>query len=418
MNLAIARTPKSLKLKTARMKPQKALFPLCNLFFWFSILYVQGQDPYFSQFFSNRVYLNPAYAGFDPGGAVALNYREQWFGVSGSEQRFGAGYRTMGATVDVQAPCFLGIDQANMGFSFSAFRDEAGGAPLTVHGLAVALSHERALVKPSPERRLRRLDLRVGAQLQYGQQQLFSDYLLYSDQLDPVVGLIGDPTALRLQSSLYPNMNTGVLLRGNYQRNKDKSTLFAFGAQMANLNEPYISLFEPSTTARIPRRLTVHGGFTTRIPRYKGAVSPLYFAPQFRWDRQLGSLLNLQTVGAYVFSQGYFSGVFVQYNFPNDSPPPGLPAAGGFLTRNTTTLILNAGIDLRSAFDGGKPWRKRDTGTVLGLTYDINLSGLNQQTTLGVLELSLRTRFGRRNEKSCGELGQFELYKGDCPVRF
>jgi type IX secretion system PorP/SprF family membrane protein len=380
---------------------------------------LEAQDPHFSQFFANRVYLNPAYAGFDPGGAVTVNYREQWFGLSGGETRaLGSGFRTFNATTDLQAPCFLRFDRANMGFSISGFRDEAGGAPLSVQGIALAMSHERPLLKGKASSKLQRLDLRVGTQIQYSQQGLDSDYLLYSDLLDPVIGLTGDPRSLRLQSNFYPLMNAGFLIRGNFRRNKDRDALFAIGAQLANINQPYVSLFEPATAARIPVRMTLHGGFTVRMPSYKGTNAPMYVSPQFRWDRQLSNRLNLQTLGAYLISSGFFSGVFVQYNFPNDAPPPEVPVWGGFIQRNTTTLIFNTGIDLHSVFDKGKPWRKRETGTVLGFSYDFNLTGLNQQTTLGVFEVSLTTRFGKQNSKSCGELGKFELYKGKCPVRF
>jgi len=37
-----------------------------------------GQDPQFSQFFANPVYLNPALAGTTDLSRVALNYRDQW----------------------------------------------------------------------------------------------------------------------------------------------------------------------------------------------------------------------------------------------------------------------------------------------------------------------------------------------------
>lgn len=389
------------------------------LLFFYQQTGLFSQDPYFSQFFANRIYLNPAYAGFDPGGAVTLNYREQWLGIPAAEPgRLSGGFRTFSSTVDLQSPCFLLLDHANMGFSLGAFRDEAGSAPLSNQGFSLAVSHERNLIKEGVRGKLQRLDLRIGAQLQYNQQQFDSDYLIYSSQLDPVIGLSADPFAYRLRSALYPNMNIGLLLRGNLQRNRDQSSLFTIGVQMANVNQPEVSLFEPSTLAHIPRRLTVHGGFTARIPRYWGTVSPIYVSPQFRWDSQLGARLNVQTTGFYLFSKGFYNGVFIQYNFPNNPAPPGLPNLGGFLTRNTTTLILNAGIDLRSVLDNGKPWRKRETGTLLGLTYDVNLSGLTQQNTLGVVEISLISRFGKQEKKSCADIGRFELYKGDCPVRF
>ena len=96
------------------MNQPQVCIPLSTLFFWFAILYAQGQAPCFSQFFSNCVCLNPAYAGFDPGGAVAIQSREQWFGMSGSKQRFGAGYRAIAAT---KAANVFGTSTANDTFA-------------------------------------------------------------------------------------------------------------------------------------------------------------------------------------------------------------------------------------------------------------------------------------------------------------
>jgi hypothetical protein len=44
---------------------------------------------------------------------------------------------------------------------------------------------------------------------------------------------------------------------------------------------------------------------------------------------------------------------------------------------------------------------------------------IKYQNTLGVVEFSLRMNFSALNpNRKCGEIGKFELYKGDCPIRF
>ena len=45
---------------------------------------VKAQDPAFSQFYANPLYLNPAFAGASEGGCprATLNYRDQWPGIS------------------------------------------------------------------------------------------------------------------------------------------------------------------------------------------------------------------------------------------------------------------------------------------------------------------------------------------------
>ena len=43
-----------------------------------------AQDPQFSQFYANPVYLNPAFAGTARCPRVVLNYRNQWPGIPGN----------------------------------------------------------------------------------------------------------------------------------------------------------------------------------------------------------------------------------------------------------------------------------------------------------------------------------------------
>jgi type IX secretion system PorP/SprF family membrane protein len=394
-----------------------SIYQLLFLFI-ISLPVVKAQDPYFSQFFANRVYLNPAYAGFDPGTTITVNFREQWFGIpDGVPTAANHSYRTYNVAADIQLPCLLDLEDANLGIALIASRDEAGQAPLITSSFGLAFSHEQALIRKPGKSRWQRLDLRAGLQLSMHEKRIQDDYFIYSGQLDPVVGLITEPAALSLSTSLFPNFNAGIMLRGFHNRSKYSNTLFTLGLTLANVNRPDQSLREVTAPARLPMRTTFHAGFTHRLTRFSGVKSPVYIAPQFRWDSQLG-VLNTQTIGAYSFAKGFYTGLFFQYNFPNN--PPVNPGINGnsFLRRNTTALILNAGIDVRSALDWGVPWRKRESGILLGFTYDLNLAGLTHNNTFGVLEFSLRINLAGKKQRDCAATGKFELYRGDCPVRF
>ena len=60
-----------------------------NILFWFGLVLsfqntVYGQDPQFTQFYANPVYLNPAFSGSNKCPRLVSNYRDQWPGFSGN----------------------------------------------------------------------------------------------------------------------------------------------------------------------------------------------------------------------------------------------------------------------------------------------------------------------------------------------
>lgn len=374
-----------------------------------------AQDPYFSQFYNNRVYLNPAYAGLDQDWTLSANYRKQWFGIpDGSVNTLDANLETMMVTAELQLPCIVEDDRFKFGTAVSFFRDEAGGAPLETNGFSGALSFESRLAETkngSKEKLLTRLDLRAGVQVSGLWRRLSGGYLIYSEQLDPVVAPVALPNEIDFNNDGFANLGAGVMLRGALKHNQ-RPILFTIGLAGSNLTRPNQSLESRVGNDPLPRRWTAHVGFTFRLVKARNRQrAPVDIAPQFRWDSQLRGQLNSQSIGAFILSKAYYYGAFVQYNFPRfDSPT---------IYRNTTTLVLHFGADIRTLMDGGQTWRRKDSGVVLGFSYDINLGGLRFGDTLGALELSLRCNIEReRSRKGCGGLRPSELYDGDCPVKF
>ena len=52
----------------------------------------KAQDPAFSQFFANPLYLNPAMAGTDICPRLSLNHRNQWPGIGKTYVTYSASY--------------------------------------------------------------------------------------------------------------------------------------------------------------------------------------------------------------------------------------------------------------------------------------------------------------------------------------
>lgn len=398
------------------------LFCICSCFL------LNGQDPFFSQFYNSKVYLNPAYVGLEAGTTVELSYRDQWFGLpDGDISALPQSFRTMAASVNFQFPCLWQLKGLNVGLGLTAIRDEAGNSPLTTNGFGLANSYEVQLGNGYSNRRdrkgrqlFRRVDLRFGFQASILNKRLRGDYFLYSSQLDPVLGIISDPTSLDLSSPHFLNLNVGVMLRGYFRRTKAKENLYTIGVSLSNITEPNESLRGLTDGFSLPRRITVHGGFSFPVIRYVGKQNGVDIAPQVRWDFQADGQLDLLTVGAYTLSRGYYFGFFYQGNtmtYKSDNPNNFL--SGNFLSKNTSTLIISTGVDLRTVFDFHRKYHSQRYGLVLGLSYDMNLNGLTQQNTFGVIELQVRMSFGADRSSNCDvRPGKFELYDGSCPVKF
>lgn len=53
---------------------------------------LQAQDPQFTQFYANPLYLNPAFAGTARCPRICMNYRNQWPNLSGTYVTYSASY--------------------------------------------------------------------------------------------------------------------------------------------------------------------------------------------------------------------------------------------------------------------------------------------------------------------------------------
>src|SRR4030042_2693330 len=104
-----------------------------RIFFYMSFfllcLSVYAQDPQFSQFYSNPLYLAPSFAGSAEASRIAANYRNQWFHLpakfitySFSYDHYFSGYNSCGGLFimkDVAGSGELGIMNASIQYSYN-----------------------------------------------------------------------------------------------------------------------------------------------------------------------------------------------------------------------------------------------------------------------------------------------------------
>ena len=131
---------------------------------------VKAQDPAFSQFFANPLYLNPAMAGTgscNGGGRVALNYRNQWPSLPGT-------FITTSASYDQH------FDNIGGGVSLLLLDDRAGEGLLRSQTVSAGYSFQLDVN--------RKFTMRFGIEGQYGQRSIDWQRLRFEDQIDESKG--------------------------------------------------------------------------------------------------------------------------------------------------------------------------------------------------------------------------------------
>lgn len=93
-----------------------------------------GQDPTFSQFYANALYLSPSFAGATAEYRLGLNYRDQWPSIPGI-------FRTYSISFDKAMPNF------NSGIGVLATYDVAGSGELSTTNIGLLYSYDFNLNK-------------------------------------------------------------------------------------------------------------------------------------------------------------------------------------------------------------------------------------------------------------------------------
>lgn len=329
----------------------------------FCFFLVQGfsQDPSFSQFYANRIYLNPAFTGLESGVSVAGVSRMQWTSVDD-------GYRTYGFSAEIQEP-FI-----NSGLGLHFFHNSQGLAELNATSVGFSYSY---LIP------LEGHNIHVGMEGNWNQKSIDWDKVVFSDQLDEVNGnVLGTSYIPLMDRTTYTDFNMGVLWRFNTDLKLKKRTLrdlhHSFGISMNHLPALFGSntgseSFQNLETKILPR-MTIHGGSMIPLSYFNGTKNKIMLSPNFKVDIQGDGLFkfkeNLQvfTYGGYLLYQGYYFGAMYQNK--------------NVLSRheNTNAWIIALGAHIKS---------EKGQTMFIGFSYDANTTGVGTAAG-GVYEIAFR----------------------------
>lgn len=200
-------------------------------FFIFCHTVILCQDLHLTQFYSNPVYLNPAFTGANVCTRVAGTYRNQWPVISN-------GYVSYLFSADHYIP----TAKSGIGVIFS--NDVAGSGNLRTTTAMGSYAYETNLNKE--------LAIRAGLQLGMGSKSVNMNSLLFGDQ-------IVNGTATTKESAVpsvnYFDSNAGLLFYGSN---------FYIGVSAFHLNRPNESILGVSDN-KMPIKYSVHGGMKRKI---------------------------------------------------------------------------------------------------------------------------------------------------------
>jgi type IX secretion system PorP/SprF family membrane protein len=205
------------------------------LFTLFLAGHVTAQDPQFSQFYANPVYVNPAFAGSSKVGRFVLNSRSQWPSISGS-------FTTGSLSYDEH------FNNINGGIAIQAVYDEQGVGTLRTVGVNFAYAYEIPVT--------RNFTMRAAIQAGFFQKTIDFSKLLWYDQIVKTQGFVlptSEPAGT--PSILSPNFATGII---GYSRN------FYAGFAIHNLLEPSQKFYSGAANP-VPRRFTGNMGLVIPI---------------------------------------------------------------------------------------------------------------------------------------------------------
>lgn len=254
----------------------KRIFAILSCLFVFAS--ANAQDPAFTQFYANPLYLNPAMAGSHGCPRFALNYRNEWPQLSGN-------YVTYSASYDQYFKNISG------GFGVLATHDQQGQGTINTSMLGLIYSYHLTLN--------RKWKMLFGARASWYQKFLDWDKLTFGDMIDPRRGFI---------------YSTGDVPRGGSRGFFDASAgmvifnkhFFAGGA-VHHLNTPNESMIIGES--KLPMRFTGHMGAEIPLGSRSKYANSTSIMPNIIYQYQNGfQELNIGTYikyGSFNFGAWY-----------------------------------------------------------------------------------------------------------------
>lgn len=220
---------------------------------------VQAQDIEFSQFYANRLYLNPALAGSEFAPTASLSYRNQW-------PQNDRPFITYTASFDQY------VDIINGGLGILVIQDNQGKGAIKTTMASGIYSYSLNINRD--------LSVNIGLKATYVQRKLDWQSLIFSDMIDPLYGVIYPGREMQPEdlSQSYVDFSMGIV--ASYKN-------FYFGGVIDHLSEPDEAFNSNNTSAILPRKYTLHAGASIPVGYSRGLMESDYtISPNILYQKQ------------------------------------------------------------------------------------------------------------------------------------
>jgi type IX secretion system PorP/SprF family membrane protein len=250
--------------------------------------YADAQDPGFSQFYANPLYLNPALAGATVCPRLIGNFRDQWPSIGGAFVTYNASYDQY-------------VDFMHGGVGILLTADRAGGGNLNTTAISLMYAYKFNISS--------HLYASTAVRVGYFQRHLAWENLTFEDMIDPQGGFVLPTSEKAPDNSSVgaPDFSAGVMM--GYDE------LFYGGIAVDHLSQPKYGFYS-DTKSQLNMKFTVHAGTLINL---KGASfgddREFSLSPNILYQQQ--AKFHQLNLGLYLTVDPFVGGVWFRYNFEN-----------------------------------------------------------------------------------------------------
>lgn len=300
-----------------------------------------SQDPQFSQFYSNYLYLAPSFAGLTDKNRIAFNYRNQWPQIHN-------GYQTYSVSFDKF------IEKFSSGLGVLAYQDVAGTGRMRTTSIGLQYSFDFRLTQS--------WHVRPGMHFNFTERGIDFDRLIWNDQISPDGTASSSNEVRTLEKAGDIDFSTSLLTY---------SDKFWLGFAVDHLLKPNQSLYlfegNEENQGQVPLKYSVFGGIKFVRPEHLLRPIPTSIQIAFLYKQQ--AQYKQLDLGLYWYRSPFVAGIWYR----------GIPFYKEVFNRDALTLLI--GI--------------KTGNTNIGYSYDFTTSKLIAHSG-GAHEISISYSFRTR----------------------